>query len=62
MDEAQYREIKQMLKALLGRLVIIAAVAFGVLDYAVLVPLIRDTTAATVAEVYSVKDIQCSDL
>ena len=62
MDEAQYREIKQMLKALLGRLVIIAAVAFGVLDYAVLVPLIRETTAASVAEVYSVEGIQCSDL
>ena len=62
MDEAQYREIKQMLKALLGRLVIIAAVAFGVLDYAVLVPLIRDTTAASVSEVYSVEGSQCSDL
>lgn len=62
MDEAQYREVKQMLLALLTRLVLIASVAFGVLDYAVLIPLIRETTAATVAEVYSVKGVQCSDL
>lgn len=62
MSEAQFREVKQMLLALLTRLVVIAAVAFGVLDYAVLMPLIRDTTAASVAEAYSVEGVQCSDL
>ena len=62
MDEAQYREVKQMLLALLTRLVLIASVAFGVLDYAVLMPLIREATASTVAEAYSAKGVQCSDL
>ena len=61
MDEAQFREVRRMLLALLTRLVLIASVAFGVLDYAVLMPLIRETTAATVAESYSVKGVQCSD-
>lgn len=62
MSESQFREIKQMLLALLTRLVLIAAVAFGVLDYAVLMPLIRETTQTAVAETYAVGGLQCSDL
>lgn len=61
MGESQFREVKQMLLSLLTRLVLIAAVAFGVLDYAVLVPLIRESTQAAVVETYAVGGLQCSD-
>ena len=60
MDEAQFREVKQMLFALLTRLVIIACVAFGVLDYAVLAPLILDPPAPA-AGAYTLRGAQCSD-
>ena len=60
MDESQFREVKQMLFALLTRLVLIACVAFGVLDYAVLAPLILDPPAPA-AGAYTLKGAQCSD-